>query len=125
MFYFVEHSIAVIKPKQPFLDWINQNFKDLPEHLSLDTIRIDCNSYLIPEVDEIEDGISYIDQRFEDIFAIELASWIEDESVWPQDLTLKMFLEWFDVEVFPTMIDLTDLEDTGEVQLARGSHSIH
>ena len=112
MYYFVERSVAVIKPKQPFLEWITSTFDDLPHKLNLKDIQIDCNSYLIPEVDEIEDGINFIDDKFADLFIIELSSWTEDQSVWPKQLTLKMFWEWFDVEILPTTIDLSDTEIT-------------
>ncbi|MBP9741829.1 MAG: hypothetical protein KBD37_00555 [Burkholderiales bacterium] len=108
MYYFVEQSIAIIKPKQPFLNWIQEHFPDIPADLTLDSIRIDCNSYLIPEVEEIEDGINFIDKKFAELFALELASWTDDETKWPNDFNLKMFWEWFDVEVHPTIIDLTD-----------------
>ncbi len=117
MYYFVERSVAVIKPKQLFLDWINQTFTELPHELTLESIRIDCNSYLIPEVAELEDGINFIDNKFFDLFELELASWNEDKDTWPKNLTLKMFWEWFDVEIHQTTIDLvgdnenTDFED--------------
>ncbi|MFN8769467.1 MAG: hypothetical protein ACK5Z5_09440 [Neisseriaceae bacterium] len=114
MYYFVERSVAIIKPKQAFLDWVNNTFQDLPQQLSLESIRIDCNSYLIPEVNEIEDGINFIDEKYADLFAMEFASWTEDESLWPQELSLKMFWDWFDVEIFPTTIDLTDDSADGE-----------
>ncbi|MFN7094245.1 MAG: hypothetical protein ACK4M7_02675 [Burkholderiales bacterium] len=112
MYYFVERSVAVIKPKQPFLEWINSSFTELPQQLTLESIRIDCNSYLIPEIEEIEDGVNFIDEKYSDLFALELASWTEDESLWPANLNLKMFWEWFDVEIHPTAIDLSD--DSGE-----------
>ena len=114
MYYFVERSVAVIKPKQPFLEWINASFTDLPQELTLDSIRIDCNSYLIPEIEEIEDGINYVDEKFADLFALELASWTEDESTWPSDLSLKMFWEWFDVEIHPTTIDIVEEDADAE-----------
>lgn len=117
MYYFVERSVAVIKPKQPFLEWINGSFTDLPQELTLDSIRIDCNSYLIPEIEEIEDGINYIDEKFADLFALELASWTEDESIWPTDLTLKMFWEWFDVEIHPTAIDIVEENTEAETTI--------
>ncbi|HLX55084.1 MAG TPA: hypothetical protein VKR58_14155 [Aquella sp.] len=113
MYYFVERSVVVIKPKQPFLEWVNNTFPDTPQPLTLESIRIDCNSYLIPEIDEIEDGVNYIDDKFADLFALELASWTEDETLWPQAFTLKMFWEWFDVEVYPTAIDISE-EHIGE-----------
>lgn len=114
MYYFVERSVAVIKPKQPFLEWINASFTDLPQELTIESIRIDCNSYLIPEIEEIEDGINYVDDKFADLFALELASWTEDETMWPSNLTLKMFWEWFDVEIHPTTIDIVEENSDAE-----------
>lgn len=107
MFYVVERSIVVLKPKQPFLEWINTNLATSTDTLlDLSSIRIDCNSYLIPEVSEIEDGVAYVDEFYESLFQLELASWSEEQESWPQELTLKMFWEWFDVEISPTVIDL-------------------
>lgn len=115
MFYVVERSIVVIKPKQPFLDWINNNLAISNESLlDLSNIRIDCNSYLIPEVNEIEDGVAYVDEIYEALFQLELASWSEDQSLWPQELTLKMFWEWFDIEISPTLIDLTEDDNSAD-----------
>lgn len=112
MYYIVERSVAVVKPKQAFLNWINNNFDDLPRKLSLNDIQIDCNSYLIPEVTEIEDGINFIDEKFIDLFTMELSSWTEDQNLWPKKLSLQMFWEWFDVEIFPSAIDLSNAEIT-------------
>lgn len=113
MFYVVERSIVVIKPKQPFLDWVNNNLAVSNETLlDLSNIRIDCNSYLIPEINEIEDGVAYVDEMYEALFQLELASWSEDQSLWPQELSLKMFWEWFDIEISPTLIDLTEDDDS-------------
>jgi hypothetical protein len=112
MYYFVERSVAIIKPKQAFLEWVNSTFDDLPHKLQLEDLQIDCNSYLIPEVEEIEDGINFIDDKFADLFIMELSSWSEDQNLWPKHLTLKMFWEWFDVEVYPTTVDLVDTEIT-------------
>ena len=114
MYYFVERSVAIIKPKEPFLNWVNKTFQDMPQELTLEGIRIDCNSYLIPEVAEIEDGINFVDEKFADLFAMEFASWTEDEDLWPKEFSLKMFWAWFDVEVYPTAIDLSEGSLDGE-----------
>jgi hypothetical protein len=125
MYYFVERSVAIIKPKLPFLEWINNTFDDLPQPLTLDSIRIDCNSYLIPEIEEIEDGVNFIDEKFADLFAMELASWTEDEKLWPQAFTLKMFWEWFDVEVCPTAIDISDEKSAQDEEDQPLENTIH
>lgn len=112
MYYFVERSVAIVKPKTPFLNWVNTSFQDLEVELTLESIRIDCNSYLIPEANEIEDGINFIDEKFAEIFALELSSWTEDKTSWPKEsFTLKMFWEWFDVEIHPVTIDIAEIEE--------------
>ena len=114
--YSVERSIVVLKPKQAFLDWINSTLASPDEQLSLESIRIECNSYLIPEINEIEDGISCVDEIFEDLFKIEFSSWTIDENDWPkQELTLKMFWEWFDVEISPTLVDVSEIIPTDKI----------
>ena len=114
MYYFVERSIVVIKPKQAFVDWVITTFDDLEGHLNLENMRIDCNSYLIPEIDEIEDGIKFVDEKYDDLFRMELSSWTADENLWPQNISLKIFWEWFDVEISPSLIDLSNDDEDEE-----------
>jgi hypothetical protein len=112
MYYFVERSLVAIKPKQPFLDWLNKNLlRTTP--LTIDALRIDYNSYLIPECAEIEDGVKFVDDNYLNIFTMELNSWTNNKKEWPSELTLKQFWEWFDVEISSTVIDMTSNDDTG------------
>ena len=39
------------------------------------------------------------------LFEMELASWVADESLWPQKRNLKLFWEWFDVEIHLGVLD--------------------
>ena len=105
MYYVIERSVAIVKPRQPCLDWINST---LSYALTLNAIRIDPQAYLVPENFEIEDCINFIDEKFLDIFHLELASWTDDETLWPQNLSLKVFWEWFDVEISLSVLDITD-----------------
>ena len=127
MFSVVERSILVLKPRQPLLEWINTKLAISNETLlDLASIRIDCNSYLIPEVNEIEDGVAYVDEIYEALFQMELASWSEDQSLWPEELSLKTFWEWFDVEISPTLIDLTEEDnEAGENNNQDHADTIH
>lgn len=108
--YFVDRSVAIIKPKQPFHDWL----KSVPDQdmvdLSLDALRADCTAILLPEFDEPEEAVSHIDEIAEKLFRLELASWYEDDSLWPADLSLKAFWEWFDVEIHSTVLDSVDAD---------------
>ncbi|RXZ42140.1 hypothetical protein [Crenobacter cavernae] len=105
--YFVDRSVAVVKPKEPFMAWLNAvpgNDMDL----TLDSLRADCTVILLPEFAEPEEAVGYVDEIFEQLFKMELASWYEDEALWPQQRTLKTFWEWFDVEIHSTVIDSVD-----------------
>jgi hypothetical protein len=42
------------------------------------------------------------------LFEEQLAGWWADEASWLQQLDLKMFLEWFEVECHSLVIDLCD-----------------
>jgi hypothetical protein len=110
MLYFVDRSIAVIKPKALFLAWLQglptQNMMDI----TLDNLRVDCTTLLIPETEDPEDAIAYIDQVFEAIFEAELASWEQDATLWPADRSLLAFWTWFDVELHTTVLDSVDDE---------------
>jgi hypothetical protein len=39
------------------------------------------------------------------LFEAELEGWYTDPSMWPQELTWKLFCEWFDVEYHTVLID--------------------
>jgi len=107
--YFVDRSVAVIKPKAPFMDWLNA-VPDSDIDLTLESLRADCTVILMPEFAEPEEGVAYLDEIYEQLFKMELASWYDDEELWPKDLSLKAFWEWFDVEIHSTVIDSVDAE---------------
>lgn len=102
--YLVDRSIAIIRPKRPFLTWLNA-MPDLDFELSLADIRADCTVVMIPDVHEAEDGIAYVDDIAMALFEMELASWVADETVWPMKRNLAMFWEWFDVEIHLEVVD--------------------
>ncbi|WP_293761931.1 hypothetical protein [uncultured Aquitalea sp.] len=104
--YFVDRAVAVVKPKQPFLDWLNAvpGNEDMVD-LSLDSLRSDCTVILLPEFNQPEEAVAHIDEIYEQLFKMEVASWFDDEAVWPADMSLKTFWEWFDVEIHSTVID--------------------
>lgn len=105
--YLVDRAIAVIRAKQPLLDWLKSQ-PDWDFDLTLEQLRVDCNSFLLPECDEPEEAIAYIDEIYLQLFQMELASWYDDSQLWPQDMSLKAFWEWFDVEVHTNLFDTID-----------------
>ena len=118
--FIVDRSAAVIKPRQPFLDWLN-NLPGNDITLSLDEMRADCTVVMIPEVTEPEDGIAFIDDITDKLFEAELSSWVADEKLWPQKRNLKMFWEWFDVEIHLGVMDMV----SDEIHNTPADHGYH
>lgn len=108
--YFVDRSVAVIKPKQAFLDWLNAVPGNDMVDLTLDSLRSDCTVILLPEFNEPEEAVAHIDEQYEQLFKVEVASWYDDEDLWPKDMSLKAFWEWFDVEIHSTVLDTVDAD---------------
>jgi hypothetical protein len=57
---FLNRSVVIIKPKQPFVDWVNSTDPDAHFKLTLEQIRSDPTCILIPEFDSPKEGKDYI-----------------------------------------------------------------
>lgn len=105
--YAINRSVAVIKPRQPFLDWAN-NLTDPEENFTLDEFRTDCTAILIPEFDTQENSMAYLRTIYTDIFEIELDSWIRNRRYWPRERNFQTFKKWFDVEIHSIVLDTSN-----------------
>jgi hypothetical protein len=106
----IDRNAIIVKPKQPFFDWLNQIFQDENPIMTLD----ENNIYLIREMDSNEQILQWIKKNFDHIFLNELNNWYTDENVWPQKRTYKIFAEWFDIEINSMIVDLEDFPVTKE-----------
>ena len=105
--YFVDRSAVVLKPTQVFLDLLKSVDEDMPE-LSLAQIRSNCTVLLIPEVDEPEGAVAFLDERFEEVFRNELSGWEIPQSQWPQTMDLVTFWQFFEVEIHDLVLDAVE-----------------
>ncbi|SCK10438.1 VacJ [Vogesella sp. LIG4] len=105
--YEVNRSVAILKPRQPFLDWLQQLPGSLEGQLQLDELRRDCNALLIPAADDYASAEDFVRQHYRTLFGAELADWCDDDAFWP-DMTPQLFLQWFDVEIHSVLTDLVD-----------------
>ena len=103
----INRAIAIIKPKQPFIDWINSEPSDTVKY-TLETISQENLTFLIPEYDDPDDALRFIKKHFTSIFEFELFGWCTNEESWPANRTWKMFQEWFDVQIHSEVFDLLD-----------------
>ena len=103
----INRAAVVIRPKQPFVDWLN-SIPDEDIDFTLEQVSEDNITFLIPEYDDPRDSRAYIKKIYSDIFEFELFGWITTEELWPQKRTWKMFQEWFDIEINYEVFDLVD-----------------
>jgi hypothetical protein len=109
----INRGLLVVKPKQPFLNWLNSlpdeievnepNQEDLDESFQID----DYTAYLVPEFEDDETR-QVLEEFYSSIFEEELVSWSQEESDWPKNRDLTMFLEWFEVEFHSMVVDLAE-----------------
>lgn len=103
----VNRGVIVLRPKKPFLDWVN--FIDADGVvLTLDEVSEDCTAYLTPEIEDDDELKKFLGENYNLLFEQELAEWIWDEAQWPASRGLSTFLEWFSVEFHSVVLDVVE-----------------
>ncbi len=105
----INRSVAVIKPKQPLVDWLNA-LPDKTLLFRLADLRTDCTVLLLPEYDDDLQTLKFIKKIYKDIFEKELDSFCTDPDYWPSKRDYKTFLKWFDIELHSEVFDTVDKE---------------
>jgi len=103
----VNRMVLVLIYKQPFLDWMTK-IDDNPLSLTLDDLRDDNDTFLIPQFDDTDDAVKWVEIRWRFFIEAILFDWIMDESLWPKKRSLKLFREWFDIQIHSMVWDLAD-----------------
>jgi hypothetical protein len=101
----VNRSALIVRPKQPFVDWINA-----VEPTSPVTLKTACNEpsvYLLPECDTEKDLANVLRVVYGEIFEDELWSWYTDPGCWPKDRSFAVFRRWFDWQWHSMVVDLS------------------
>ena len=95
----------MVKPRQPFLDWLHKA-DPTSLGLTLGDLEQDSTIYLIPECDTEGDVQKALRKLSVEIFNEQLAAWWTDEGSWPQDRSFAVFRRWFDWQYHSLLIDL-------------------
>jgi hypothetical protein len=105
----VHRNVAIVKLKEPFLSWLKA-IQHPDANMTAELLNQACTALLIPDFDLDEDSRAYIYGHYLAIFENELKFWSQDEAVFPKHRDLKMFEEWFDIEIYTTVLDMVDEE---------------
>ena|SRR5690242_14954335 len=106
MFPAVNRAVAIVTPKQPFLDWLH-NADPTSGTLTLKEVG-EPAAYLIPDVGDDESGSACIQRYCGQIFEEQLDSWLRDTDTWPRNRDFKTFCRWFEYQVHSMVLDLCE-----------------
>ena len=101
---YVNRSAIVVKYKTPFLEWINSNKKALIK-LSFNRVNQDNIVYLIEEYDDLCHLEEIVKSQYKSIFKDVLKGWFKDRSKWPENMSWKLFNEWFEINALSRVKD--------------------
>ncbi|WP_432737353.1 hypothetical protein [Maridesulfovibrio sp. FT414] len=103
----INRIVAIIKPRQPFLDWVNSLPGAADHHeITMADIHDDCMTFLVPEYEDNARALEYILKNSREIFELELESWDLRVELWPEKRDRRLFKKWFDVEIHSQVIDI-------------------
>ena len=101
----LNRTAMLLIPKKPFLDWLN-NVDPADEPLTLENLCDDSNVFLIPQFNDDADTYKWIEKHWDVLLDHMLLEWMVDETTWPENRSLAMFREWFDIEIHTMAWDL-------------------
>ena len=105
--YNINRSVAIIRPRQPFVDWAN-SLPDASSPVTLDSFKEDNLVILIPEYQTAEEAEYYINELWEDLFEQKLWDWCTNDAWWPTERTVKTFWKWFHADYHSVILDPYD-----------------
>jgi len=103
----LNRTVAVLVPKQPFMDWLNSVDPD-DQTLTVADLRNDNEVFLIPQFSDHAKSVKWVEIRWNFLFEHMLMGWVSDEMMWPQQRNLDMFRDWFDIETHTMAWDLSE-----------------
>ena len=103
----VNRSVIVVRPAQPFLDWLHR-VDPTSTQLTLEDLRREPTIYLLPEWETEEEALEHLAEVSSEIFIEQLNGWYRVPSVWPEDRELNAFLRWFDCSFHSMVFDICD-----------------
>ena len=103
MFETINRAALYLAPRKAMADWIQKvmpdNLIDLSNPLEHDNGRI----YLIPEFEDSQELIEWLQKNYEPIFENELYFWCTNSEFWPKERSWEVFTEWLYIS-FQSMV---------------------
>lgn len=109
----VDRHILLVTPREPFVRWVSslEEFEEIvagDQRSGLDEAVRMASTYLVPFSFNPDPVIAWVRDHFDTIFETELNGVTESSESWPNDRTVEMFEDWFDLQLLDAPIDLVD-----------------
>jgi hypothetical protein len=107
-------AISIVGAR-PFIEWTRRTDADLNKGtLTVARTHLYGTAFLLPEFELEEDVQEWVEENALWLFEFQLAAWTADETVWPVNRNLKMFREWFRIDIHSAVVDEGDDDIEGE-----------
>jgi hypothetical protein len=106
----IPRGLVILKPKQPFADWLGSWPEE--DEITLEEAFQDSDAILIPACDTEEEAMAFVRANVERLFEHVLDDWCSDSSLWPKQRDYRTFCHWFDVDFHSIVFDA--VEDGGQ-----------
>lgn len=114
----INRTAVTIVGADPYLEWTRTRdaaFASSQElRLLVPRARPYGSAYLLPDTVEEEDLFEWVEDNYATLFESQLSAWTEDESAWPKTRDLKMFRQWFRIDIHSVVVDVGEDEIEGE-----------
>ena len=102
----VNRSAVILRPKHPFLEWTRLDDKEGLADGVFEMMRAEPAVYLVPDWEDDDEERAILREFWPALFDVMLEAWLVDKSMWPENRTYEMFLDWFDVETHAMLVDV-------------------
>ena len=111
----VNRSAVLVRPRDPYLQWAKRDDTTGIAETVFQKMRSVPTTYLIPEDEDVEDARDLIRGSWPAVFEAMLEGWVVVPKRWPPNRTLKMFEDWFEIDVSECVHDLVVGETIDEI----------
>ena len=111
----VNRTSVTVVGAEPYVEWTRSRDADFAKGaVTVARTRAYGTAFLLPELEQEEDLLEWVEDNYAWIFEFQLSAWTEDESAWPAERDLKMFRAWFRIDLHSVVVDIGDDDIEGE-----------
>ena len=103
----LNRTAIVVKPGQPFLDWLHRA-DPTSGGLSLEDLQREQTVYLLPECENEEEVRECLKEMCGQILEEQLDGWYRVPPSWPSRRDMDVFDCWFEWSFHSVVVDLSD-----------------